>query len=81
MCPHIPTLQFVFDKAMKNKSNGHRSLYLILGTLFGAKVKYVNTKEIPLISNGLIKKTKAIKQFLYELSPTLLSYRIHRLFV
>merc|ERR1711933_138905 len=39
--------------------------------IFTAKVKYENTKEIPLIPDGTIKSSKDIKYFLYKIDHSL----------
>ena len=46
-------------------------MFHILDALFQAQVKYLNTKNQPLIANGLIKNCEQIKSFLLQLHPTL----------
>eukprot|EP01084_Bolivina_argentea_P143248 251615_1 len=59
--------KFVSPKILNNK----HQLYQLYQILFHANIKYANTKEQPLVPNGIIKNCKAIKIFLFNLNNLL----------
>merc|ERR1712154_139656 len=64
-----PLLYDIKDNILNQKNN--KALYQIMDGIFNAKVKYENTKEIPLIPDGTIKSSKDIKYFLYKIDHSL----------
>eukprot|EP01084_Bolivina_argentea_P297125 511813_1 len=66
-----PVLNNIQKFVSSNIFNNKNSLYEILNDLFHSSVKYANTKQQPLIPNGVIKNCKEIKIFLFKLNNLL----------